>query len=78
MMVGFGLFGSGTWFGYNMAAMRYDKLVAEERKTHAEVCQYRMAEALQNLDIKVCAQWNVSVPPYDASVAQFIDEKPRE
>ena len=70
-----GVFGLGTGFGIIISANHYERIIAEERAMHAEICKIDIANVLDRISIKFCAAWNVSVPPYDESVAQFIQEE---
>jgi len=69
------VFGVGAWFGNILTTNHYERVLAEESTLHAQVCQVRVEEVLQQISLKFCAAWNVSVPPYDKSVAEFINEE---
>jgi len=64
----------GSWFGQAFTEMHYDKKLAEERSSCAAKKQVAVENVLGQIDIKFCAQWNVSVPPYDDSVANYVNK----
>jgi hypothetical protein len=69
------VFGLGNWFWSVIDANHYERVIAEERAMHAEICKIDIANVLDRISIKFCAAWNVSVPPYDKSVAEFLQEE---
>ena len=70
-----GVFGLGTWFGLILTTNHYERILAEEKTLHSQICQTKVEDVLSQISLKFCAAWNVSVPPYDERVAQFIEEE---
>lgn len=70
-----GVFGLGTWFGHRLASLHYEVVLADERAQHADICSSRVDGVLERITLKFCAAWNVSIPPYDESVAEFITKE---
>lgn len=63
-IVGSTNFAVGFWFAYSILSVHYEQIIAQERTERAELIREVTIEILSIIEMRFCAQWDLSVQPY--------------